>query len=270
MVERSIDRVPVVDFTAYEDVDECFHCFTAAMFLILSGVDFTLLRGACLENVNILGGVTLPEDLKNNIKATMDLSKLFDVLRESPYWNWMNIKMLTKMASASLLPAASKLIKQYQKEIFSKRLKDILRQIPKFDVPETYYTKVKQKWDKELNDVTVNDFVKHWSDVEKIFDVKEPTVLLDRVTADCIEIYWMIPIELVKHICQSIEAKISMLHEHNILYFEIEGHFIKSLPTSPVISTSAASMFLNFYILYVCSDGFFVLLLTVGDTYAYV
>ena len=248
MVERSIDRVPVVDFTAYEDVDECFHCFTAAMFLILSGVDFTLLRGACLENVNILGGVTLPEDLKNNIKATMDLSKLFDVLRDSPYWNWMNIKMLTKMASASLLPAASKLIQQYKNKIYSRKLIDILPQIPKLKIPDNYYAIAKEKWDKNLEDVLVKDLVKKWSDIEEIFDVKEPTVLLDHITTGCIEVYWLIPMDLVEHICQSIKTKISMLHEYNILYFEIEGHLIKSQLTSTVISTSAGmeGMFFNF------------------------
>ena len=88
-----IEKVSIVNFTDCENVDECFSHFTAAMFEILSKAKFPSLRRACLENSNKIGGVTLPKDLKSNIAAAQNLDNLFDVLCDSPYWNWMNIKM---------------------------------------------------------------------------------------------------------------------------------------------------------------------------------
>ena len=221
------EEIPVVNFTNCEDVNECFSHFTAAMFKILSKAEFPLLRRACLENSNIFGGVALPSDLKNKIANAQNLNKLFDVLCDSPYWNWMNIKMLTKMANASHLDAATKLIQQYKDEVYSRKLINFLEHIPNFNVSSTYYTKAKEKWNKNLNDITVNDLVNHWSEVEKIFNVEGPTVLLDSLINGSIEIHWLIPTELVEDIRQSISNQISIMLSCDILQFDIEGHVIK-------------------------------------------
>ena len=179
----------MLNFNNCEDVDECFSRFTAAMFEILSKAKFTSLRRACLENSNRLGGLALSKELKSSIAAAQSLDHLFDILCDSPYWNWMNIKMLTKMAQASLLDAATKLIQQYKDEVYSRKLIDVLPQLPNLNISDTDYTKAKEKWNKDLNDVTVNDLVNHWSEVEKIFNVEEPTMLLDKVINGSIEIH---------------------------------------------------------------------------------
>ena len=125
------------------------------MFKILSSADFPSMRRACLENSNKLGGVMLPCDLKSDIAGTQNLDDQFDVLCDTPYWNWMNIKMLGKMARASHLPAATKLIRQYKKEIYSRKLIEVLQQIPSFSLSSSYYTKAKEKCNKNLNEITV-------------------------------------------------------------------------------------------------------------------
>ena len=236
-------EIPAVNFSDCENVDECFSHLSAAMLKILSSAKFFPLRRACLENSNKLGGVTLPSDLKSNIEATQNLDDLFDVLCGTPYWNWMNIKMLGKMASASLLPVATKLIQQYKKEVYSRKLTEVLQQIPSFCIPGNYYTEAKEKLNKDLNDITVNDLVNHWSEVEKIFNVEEPTMLLDKVVDGCIEIHWLIPTEIVEHICQSVGSQISIMLRCDILYFDIGGHVINCSSISrPDTSTTASGM----------------------------
>ena len=229
---------PLLNFTNCEDVDDCFSRFTAAMFQILSKANFSSLRRACLENINRLGGVTLSKELKSRIETAQNLDHLFDVLCDTPYWNWMNIKMLTKMAQASLLDAATKLIQEYKDEVYSRKLIDVLPQLPDLNISDTDYTKVKEKWKKDLNDITVYDLVKHWSEVEKIFNVEGPTVLLDRVINGSIEIHWLIPTELVEHIHQSISNHISIMIECDILCFDIEGHVIYGQPDEPTTTSS--------------------------------
>ena len=241
------EGVPTLNFTDCDDVDECFSHFTAAMFKILSKAEFPLLRRACLENINTVGGVKLPDNLKDNIKATQNLNDLFDELCGTPYWNWMNIKMLTKMEKASHLPAATELIRQYKEEVFSRKLIEVLQQLPSCDSSSNYYTKAKEKWNKDLNDVTVNDLVNHWSEVEKIFNVEEPTVLLDKVINGSIEIHWLIPTELVEHTRQSVGNHISIMLRCNILYFDIGGHVINLQPDAPTTASSTGMS-----IIYIC------------------
>ena len=232
--------MPTVNFADCDNVDECFSHFTSAMFKVLSSADFPLLRRACLENINKLGGVALPNDLESNIAASQSLNDLFDVLCDTPYWNWMNIKMLAKMARASHLPAATELIQQYKEEVFSRKLIEVLQQIPYCNSSDNYYTKAIEKWNKDVNDVTVNDLVNHWSEVEKIFDVEEPTVLLDKVINGSIEIHWLIPTELVEHIHQTISSHISIVIKCDILYFDIGGHVTNLQPDEPTTDVSTS------------------------------
>ena len=234
---------PSLKFTNCEDVDECFSHFTAAMFEILSKAKFTSLRRACLENSNRLGGVTLSKDLKSSIALAHNLDCLFDVLCDSPYWNWMNIKMLTKMAHASHLDAATDLVKQYREEVYSRKLIDVLPQLPNLKISDSDYTKVKEKWKKDLNDITIKDLTKHWAEIEKIFDVEEPTVLLDKVINGSITIYWLIPTELVERVCQSISNQITLMLNCDILYFDIGGHMINVSSTMQSdVQTTTSSM----------------------------
>ena len=213
------------------------------MFEILSKAKFPSLRRACLENSNKLGGVTLPSELKSNIAAAKSLDDLFDVLCDTPYWNWMNIKMLAKMSKASHLPAATELIQQYKGEVFSRKLIEVLQQIPSYGIPGNYYTKAKEKWNKNLNEITVNDLVNHWSEVEQIFDVEEPTILLDSLVNGCIEIHWLIPTELVELTRRSVGNHISIMLRCDVLYFDIGGHVINLQPDAP---TTASSMSISY------------------------
>ena len=118
-----------IDFTSCENVDDAFSRFTAEMFLILCKVKFITLRRACLENINKIGGAVLPENLVTEIRTANDLDDLFDVLGSSPYWNWMNIRMLVKMANVSRQPAALKLIDRYREEVYSRKVMEILSPI---------------------------------------------------------------------------------------------------------------------------------------------
>ena len=213
----------MLNFNNCENVDYCFTHFTSVMFSVLVEADFFKLRRACIENGNKLGGANLGSSLKKQIGDSKDLRELFDVLCVSPYWNWMNITMLDKMVIASGLSVALKFIRQYKNEIFSRKVKEVLCYIPNFKVSDLHCTQIKEKWDVNFDNLTVENLVEHWSDVEGMFDVETPTILLDNIISGCVEIYWLIPTEFVESIYQSVITKRSLLHKHHILYFEIRG-----------------------------------------------
>ena len=60
----------------------------------------------------LLGGIALSSDVENRIDKSENLSELFKVLcRSKEYWNWMNIRILEKMAGNCT--AAKQLIEKY-------------------------------------------------------------------------------------------------------------------------------------------------------------
>ena len=218
----SIAKTSTVDFTIIDDVEDMFVALLAALRNMLSEDKFTtLLRGYNTNKVIR----RLPSDLVDEIRNTKTLDDLFDVIVKSPYCNWMNIRLLEQMAAASLQPNIHQLISQYKNAVYSKRLQDVFQQIPEFEVPEDYYSKVRQKWNKEFQEVTLKDVVGHWHRLEKIFGVEEPTLLLERIIKSSVLFHWLIPSELVCHARYS--AFENWYELDDILYLDICDHVIK-------------------------------------------
>ena len=181
----------------HESVDIAFSSFVDDMFDILKQEDFDKVHRKCLENLNVLGGISLSPDVEDKIDQSENLSELFKVMsRCRQYWNWMNIRILEKMACSS--SAAMKSINKYKKKVYSKKVKDVVSEIPNLKVPTDKYTKVKEKWNKDFDDLTIKDIVKRWNEIEEKFNVKE-TMLLESITEGCVEICWLLRNDLVDH-----------------------------------------------------------------------
>ena len=137
------------------------------MFDILSQEDFSKVKRKPLQNLNVVGGIRLTEDLEDKIDESENLSNLFDVLsrRCRPYWNWMNIRMLEKMAGNS--SAAKQSIEKYKRNIYSRKVKDVISEISNLEIPKNGYTEVKEKWNKDFNELTIKDVVERWNELEK-------------------------------------------------------------------------------------------------------
>ena len=159
-----------------DEVDDMFIAFLSALHNVLSEAEFKMVRMGCITL-----SAKLPNEFDSKVRATETLYDLFDVLVSSPFCNWMNIRLLEKMAAASLQSNAHQLINQYKNAIFSKKLKDIFKHIPEVSnqIPDEYYSKIKQRWKKEFDDVTVKDVIGEWNKLEKLFDVEELMLLLD-------------------------------------------------------------------------------------------
>ena len=185
------------DYRNYDSVDSAFSAFVDEIFEVLKKENFRTVRRKCLENHNVIGGITLSKDVENKIRNTEDLSDLFEVLCDcKPYWNWMNIRMLEKMAGNS--PAAKEVIHQYKKSVYSRKVKDVMLELVDLKIPTDKYTEIKEKLNKTYDECTIGDIVERWNEIEKKLNVGE-TMLLKSITDGCVEICWLLPNDYVDH-----------------------------------------------------------------------
>ena len=167
------------------------------IFDVLNKEDFRKVRRKCLENLNVPGGISLSADIMLKISSTKDLYDLFEIMCLcKAYWNWMNIRIIEKMAGNSV--EAKTLIDQYKNEVFSRKVKDVMLEISNLEVPTDKYTEVKEKWNKEFDDLRIKDIVKRWSEIEKMLEA-QGTMLFKNIMAGCVEICWLLPNDLVEH-----------------------------------------------------------------------
>ena len=221
---ESTAQTTAVDFSNFDDVELMFTALVSGLRNILSEDTFPLVHLGCICNNKTLK-TKYSSDFIDEINATSTLHELFTVVKKSPYCNWMNVDLLEKMAVASCQPTAHQLVNNYKKAVSAKRIKDVFDQMPEMKIPQNYYSKVKEKWHKEFNDVTVKDVIGHWSKLEKIFDVEKPSLLLDRIIEGCVEFHWLIPSDLVCHARYSVLKNWN--HLNDIMYLDICDHVIK-------------------------------------------
>ena len=81
----------------------------------------------------------------------------------------MNIRIIEKMAGNS--KQAKQLIEEYKTKVFSAKVKDVISDICDLEIPTDTYTEVKEKWDKDFDELLIKDIVNRWKQIEKKLNV---------------------------------------------------------------------------------------------------
>ena len=223
------------DFKSYNDVGKAFIALQTKMKKIFKKADYGDLRRACIAQMHNPGGAELSQTLIDQISAKHNINDLFDLLVCSPYWSWLDIRVLEAMVVASDNLQAVELLDNYKAVVFSKKLIDLLPNVPSKEAKEEYYSKVASKVKQDHNEMTVADLLKFQSQLEVvILDIKKGICILDHLKGGCIEVHWYIPASCVDGAYQTATARCNQFKDLNLVYLKI-GHY-------PVIHNPLASL----------------------------
>ena len=157
---------------------------------MLNQADFNTVRRSCLSSA-----VHVVTKISEAIMSSNDFDELFDTLAtKTPYWSWIDIRLLEAMVTASDIQVAVKLIEKYKEVIYGKKLKDVLPSIINKKLKEDYFTAIVSKLDMNPDEITVAVLLTYRSDLEEvIMDINKGALVLENVKKGCIEVYWYIP-----------------------------------------------------------------------------
>jgi len=204
------------------------------MKLLLKKADYRDLRRACITQMHNPGGAELSQKLVDQISATKNIDDLFDLLVLSPYWSWIDIRMLELMGIASDDPQAVELLDNYKAAVFSKKLIDLQPNVFSKEIEEDCYTEVVTKIKKDPKEMTVADLLMFQSNLEEVvMDIKKGICILKHLEKGCIEVHWYIPTSCVDGAYQTAKIRCSKFHDFHLQYLKI-GHY-------PVIHDPLAS-----------------------------
>ena len=210
------------DFTEFDTISSAFVCLTSSLTKFLNNVEFSSMRRACISQTKTPNGAQFSPDIEQKIKLSSNLNDLLDALADSPYWSWIDLRLLEALVAASGSSKAKAIITSYKKAVFSKRLIDVLPNSPNKDVKKKYYTKIVSKLDKEAEDLTVGDLLEFRSQLEVvIMDINNGTCILDHFEEGCVEIHWYIPTNRVDHAYQAAVIQYHKFHELHLHYLQI-------------------------------------------------
>ena len=212
------------EFDSYDDVGKAFIALQTKMKALFEKASCGDLRRACVAQMNNPGGAKLSPNLVEKITATQSIDDLFDILVRSPYWSWIDIRMLEAMVIASDDPQAAKLLGNYKAVVFSKKMIELLHNMFSKEVEEDY-TKIVTKVKEDPEEMTVGGLLNLQSKLEvEIMDIKKGISVLEHWEKGCIEIHWYIPTNCVDKAYQTARVKCYQFKDLHLQYLKI-GHY---------------------------------------------
>ena len=210
------------EFEKYNHVGKAFIVLQTKMRALLKNADCVDLRNACIAQIQNPGGADLSQELVDKIAITENNDDLFKLLIRTPYWNWIDIRILEMMVVASNSSQALQLLENYKAAVFSKRLIDLLPNVPSKEVKQKYHAKVVTKINKDHNEITVADLLEFQSQLEAvIMDIKKGVCILEHLEQGCVEAHWYIPRNCVDGAYQNAKLKCFHFNDLHLQYLKI-------------------------------------------------
>ena len=184
-------------FVKFKTVSEAYVSLIAQLRLLLDKADFSNIQGSFVDQIKTPCGAQLSSTLIESIKKCNNVTELFEILRNSPYWSWYDVRLLNTMAAASGLSRATELIENYKEAIYAKKVIDLIPNAPSRAIKGKYFTEIVCKLNKD-DEMTVADLLEFQSELEKVLlDINNGVCILDHVKEACIEVHWYIPTSYV-------------------------------------------------------------------------
>ena len=195
---------------------------------LLKSADFSLLKRA-FHGQNP-GGIQLPDGVKAEIKKAKKLDDLLDVLVESKYWNFADLRLINVLVFSSDNQEAKLLVDSYKKAFFSKTLSDVLSTCIRKEVlpphqHKEYTCRVSGKISKEPHEVTVADLAEYCTSLETvIMEIHNGSCALQHIEEGCVKMYLIIPIRCSYHAYKSALNNRRKFHSLHLQYLKIESY----------------------------------------------
>ena len=221
-MQETQDIVPSFDISKFDNIREAYIYLTSNVSKLLQTKDFSAIRRSCIEQINTPSGAQLSPDMVEKINTTKNLNSLLDTLAASPYWSWIDLRLLEAMVTASGSSVAKDLLTKYRNAVFSKKLLEVLPSVPNKEIRDAYYSKIVSKIQKDLEQVIVSDLLRFKSQLETvIMDITTGTCALARIEDGCIKIHWFVPIHCIAHAYKSACLKCHKFCTLHLQYLQI-------------------------------------------------
>ena len=188
---------------------------------------------------------------------------MLDVLTCSPYWSWIDVRLMQAMVIATQSKEALEILQCYKRAIFSKKLIDLLPNIPSKEIKQIYFSKIVTKLNRDPTNMTVADLLKFQSEMETvIMDISNGTCVLEHIEKGCVEVHWYIPTSCVDGAYQSARVRCYQFNDLHLQYLKI-GHYpmihdplalsdVVSAPSPPVNVGKLCNIILLACVLFFC------------------
>ena len=150
----STEPILTLNFSQDENIDNAFLRLSAAITEMIQDVDFFCLQKACIEKAF---SPLMPSKATEIIPIVTSASSFHDLclkLAKTVYWNFLDIRMIEAMASASLIAPAYESIENFKETFFNMTLAEAAPYL-------TVTRNESEMCDDDYSQITIHELYRH-------------------------------------------------------------------------------------------------------------
>ena len=210
-------------FSKKEDIDQAFIKLSTTIKDMIKRIIFGTIKDACVVTV------TSPRncmDRRNarKIEATRTFEELFLTLSKAHYWNFLDLRIMEAMATASMISAAQQSVENFKKTYmyYCMKLCEVLPDFVPVIPLKLGHTTIEEALDKDPKQLTIEELHKHRFFLEdKIFEIGPNTLAHYTIYCGSLKITWQVHVDHVYKAYSSINNKRCQLSLHAITHLSI-------------------------------------------------
>ena len=208
-----------LSFKEFDSVESSFVYLSHRVRELLQKEDYNNLKLTCIK---VVIDANLSKQVCSDVQSSGNTNELLSALTLSPYWNWMNIRLMGMVAATSV--EATKLLQSYKDYLYPQNLVDLLLSIPTIGKDEeSNYKTVSVKIQAKINNVTVKKFYSYCQFLENILNLKAGALVLKGIEKEPFNIEWLIPSNQCSHAYKSAKEGIVKFQEISLVSIHIES-----------------------------------------------
>ena len=217
-----------------EKIDKQFDYLISQLIQVVKNADFSKLHTACIENADL--HYVVPQNIEEKVMQAKDFETFIDGLRPA-HCNWLNFTCLEKVAQQADIVFGTKnatdLVNQFIENVYAISIKEVAQQIPQITMD--HYVEIRETWNKDLNNITVESLVKHQEQLALLFHIAKDALVLQRIIISSTEIHWAIPGRLADQVKKiAYDTAHVDVKNYGILKLEIDSEQVVMTDHCPV------------------------------------
>ena len=218
-----------------DDVETSFVYILSRLEELWSDIEFSKLKNACKRDGR------LSDELKRDLQSTTKLEEIFNLLSNTQFCTWLEIRILQCMAKVADIPEATSMLHIFEKCVHSRKCSEVKMHFKKKYINPDHLTLMVAKVNKNAGDVIVSDLIQYCYKQESILQLPPRSMTLVDSSEGCLEIHMVIPCYCYLYAYEMAKSCFFKLRPFNIQYLQI-GNFSKVYTTNLAETVEAKSL----------------------------
>ena len=221
-----------------EDVIDAFTYLLTKIETFFNEVDFPKLKKKV-----VLATVLLPQHIRCKIKKAENSNNIIEVLAQSLYCNWLNVRLLKRIAKNNDNQRAVNVIQIYEDHVYSRKASSVKKYFALI-FNEEIVSEIELTINKCHEDVTIKEVIEYCGRVEEITGIETGIASVKKTGPGSLKITIFIPLHCSLHAFKMAKEKFYKLRQFHIQCLEI-GSYSKVFAMNCLVNECALSHLLS-------------------------